>query len=188
MEKTIGIIYAPIEIENPGQLETLGITWKDVVPLKVGKRTVSVYLVPASEEVSRFMVQELQNKYKSELRSRRCMVKGASGKLVSCPARNSCEDCPLQELEDRRPRVCSLDTILQEGWDCESCEASLQEQAEFREMLEQIGEDKPLSLDVLLLKLEGYTETEIAEELGLSVSAVHRAMVRARNIAKQYME
>jgi hypothetical protein len=116
------------------------------------------------------------------------MVKGASGKLVSCPARNSCEDCPLQDLGDRRPRVCSLDAILEDGWDCESCEAGLQEQAEFREMLEQIGEEKPLFLDVMLLKLEGYTEAEIAEELGISASAVHRALTRARNIARRYME
>ena len=82
MEKTIGIVYAPIEIENPGQLETLGITWKDVVPLKVGKRTVSVYLVPASEEVSRYMLRELRNKYQTEFRSTRCRVSGqtAAGK------------------------------------------------------------------------------------------------------------
>ena len=188
MEKTIGIIYAPIEIENPGQLETLGITWKDVFPLKVGKRTVNVYLLPASEEVSRYMLQELHNKYKAELRSRRCMVKGASGKLVSCRACNSCEDCPLQDLGERRPRVCSLDAMFEDGWDCESCDSGLQEKAELGEMFSVIRESDPKIFEVLSLKLAGYTECEISEHLGISAPAVHRAVVKARRIAEEYMD
>jgi DNA-directed RNA polymerase specialized sigma24 family protein len=188
MEKTIGIIYAPIEIENPGQLETLGITWKDVFPLKVGKRTVSVYLVPASEEVSRYMLQELHNKYKTDLRSRRCMVKGASGKLVSCPACNSCEDCPVQDLAGRRPRVCSLDAIVEDGWDSESCDSSLQKKAELGEMFSVIRESDPKIFEILSLKLAGYTEREISESLGISAPAVHRAIVKARRIAEEYMD
>ena len=98
MEKTIGIIYAPIEIENPGQLETLGITWKDVVPIKIGNRTVSVYLVPAPEEVSSFMLRELRNKYNRESRSLRCGVLGTQGKLRFCEESNSCAECRYREL------------------------------------------------------------------------------------------
>ena len=113
MEKTIGIVYAPIEIENPGQLETLGITWKDVVPLKVGKRTVSVYLVPASEEVSRYMLRELRNKYQAEFRSTRCRVPGDRGTKV-CRTRSSCEDCAYYPV--RQPQESSLEMMFEDGF------------------------------------------------------------------------
>ena len=185
MEKTIGIIYAPIEIENPGQLETLGITWKDVVPLKVGKRTVSVYLVPASEEVSRYMLRELRNKYQAEYRSTRCRVPGDRG-LKSCRSRGSCEDCAYFPV--RQPQESSLEMMFEDGWDCESCDSDLQEKAELRELFGVIREADPRLFEVLSLKLAGYSEREISEYLGLSAPAVHRAVVKARQIAEEYMD
>ena len=185
MEKTIGIIYAPIEIENPGQLETLGITWKDVVPIKIGNRTVSVYLVPAPEEVSSFMLRELRNKYQAEYRSTRCRVQGEKG-MKSCRSRGACEDCAYYPV--RQPRECSLDAILEDGWDCESFDSGLQEKAELRELFGAIRESDPRLFEVLSLKLAGYSEREISEHLGISAPAVHRAIVKARRIAEEYMD
>lgn len=189
MEKTIGILYAPIEIESPSQLETLGITWQDVVPLRVGRRTVRVYLAPAPEEVSRYMLRELRRKYSKEGRATRCGVPGAGGRLRYCPDSNSCDDCSRPESGlGRMPRLGSLDAMVEEGWDCASPEAGPQEKAELRDLLERIGRVNPVCLRALRLKADGLTEAEIGEELGLSAQAVHRALVRARQLAGEYME
>jgi transposase-like protein len=189
MEKTIGIIYAPIEIENPGQLESLGITWKDVVPLKVANRIIDVYLVPAPEEVSRYMLKELRNKYHQEERVKRCKVQGAGRKLVNCIDSISCMDCPHNKNGvEKTLQLVSLDAILESGWDCESCDSDLQEQLEFGEMLDRIGEASPLCRTVLTQYIAGYTLDEIAAHLGIPRTNVFRVLSKAREIARRYRD
>ena len=189
MEKTIGIIYAPIEIENPGQLESLGITWKDVVPLKVANRIIDVYLVPAPEEVSRYMLKELRNKYHQEERVKRCKVQGAGRKLVNCIDSISCMDCPHNKNGvEKTLQLVSLDAILESGWDCESRDSGLQEQLEFGEMLDRIGEVSPLCRTVLTDYIAGYTLDEIAAHLGIPRTNVFRVLSKAREIARRYRD
>ena len=78
--------------------------------------------------------------------------------------------------------------MFEDGWDCESGESDLQEKAELRELFGVIREADPRLFEVLSLKLAGYSEREISELLGLSAPAVHRAVVKARQIAEEYMD
>ena len=186
MEKTIGIIYAPIEIENPGQLETLGITWKDVVPIKIGNKIVKVYLVPASEEVCSYMLRQLRNKYQQEHRVSRCRVPSERGGTKGCRSSDPCLECPY--YPERQSVETSLDELLEEGDPFEAPGQDPQEKAELREMLEKVGEENQLSLRVLQLYLRGYTIHEISDILDLPATTVHRHLRRARRVASEYRD
>ena len=185
MEKPIGIIYAPIEIENPGQLETLGITWQDVVPIRIGKRVVKVYLAPAPEEVSRYMLRELRKKYQREYRNNRCRIPSGRGELKLCRSAEPCAGCP--HYQERQMAEVSLDEFLEDGGDFEAAGEDPQEKMELKDLFSSIREEDPLACEVLSLKLAGYTEVEISGLLGLTPAAVHRAIERARRIAGKYM-
>lgn len=189
MEKTIGIVYAPIEIENPGQLETLGITWKDVVPFSVGKKVIQVYLAPAPQEVCEYMLRELRKKYKQESRAGRCLVPGERKDYARCKDSHSCSACPYdRERNTERAAFVSLDELLEEGFDQADNGRSVDDIVELHELLDHLHSINPDYYRILKLRAEGYTNREVAEILGLEYYSVGHALARIRRIVRAFRE
>ena len=167
----IGKTLAPVEIEDQSQLESLGITWKNVISYTVGRRVVRIWPCPAPEEVCREMLLSLREEYGKEDREDRCMIHGAYGMLRVCPEKYSCDSCPFSAAE-RVPRVVSLDAMQEEGLEPAATQDKPEVSARARMVMEAIRKLPEVNRRVMELHIAGYTDREIGEKLGLSRKAV----------------
>lgn len=189
MSQNEEIIYAPIEIESADQLHALGAIWNDCRTWKIGQKSVVVYLVPASQEVRDFLVQELRAKYLTQMHENRCKVRGKNEKLISCPLTNSCQKCPYgYQPEDRQGNRISLDQMQEDGYEpgtgdttAERGEAS----ALMDQILKRLQEKNPSYLSAIRMLAEGYSVSEIARVHYRSTQTIYHWLDDIHRIAKK---
>ncbi|MBR4394467.1 MAG: hypothetical protein IKT07_10685 [Oscillospiraceae bacterium] len=185
----IGKKWAPMELEGENPEEMLEGQEGRYATIRVGWKNVKVFLVPAPQEVCEDMMQALNRKYSKDYRKTRCMVPGIQNDYVRCPECNKCEACPYgTERESFDPRFVSYDDYIEENLNTADPAAAMDCAAELADILRVMEAENPISVKVLNLHLSGYSEREIAEMLRVSPSAVHRALVRAHNIARRYRD
>lgn len=185
------IFAAPIEIEHPGQLETLGISWDQCRTWHIGPEKVTVRLTPADEETYKFLLGELRAKHRDAYRENRCKVPGKRPKtLIRCPENYRCADCPYPEYRDRcKPNTLSWDAMVDSGYEGEDgthMEEKVQAKMEYEDIEKEMDKKNPCFSKALKLKvLGGYTVKEIAMELGTSERNVYYYIDMAKTIGKK---
>ena len=180
------IYFAPIEIESPDQLESLNITWKDCRTWRIGNRPITVYLVPANKETSDYLTAQISKKYKAESRATRCMIRGRRKALIRCPDEYSCSSCPFgRERGDQLAAIISLESLAEGGIDFADTGISMEDELEnaerYNEIIQVLRSVDPKLVELLRMRLEGFSVAEIARTTGRSETAIRKAL---KKIAK----
>ena len=184
--KLIGTVYAPIEYDGPDMLALFGISKIDLVPYFVGTKKILIYPCPADEVFSRIKLQELREKYTKRSRDDRCLVPGKSGRLIVCPEKNRCEECPFKD--SKIPRVISMDAFQEAGGDLEARGTDMLGDLLTNEFLEYVQQVKPECYPVLDMKLEGFSVAEISRELELPYHVIRYRLDQVRVLATEFFK
>ena len=183
------VFAAPIEIENEGQLEALGITKAQCCTWYVGEIGITVHLTPADEETYEYLLKSLRAKYLKEHRERRCQIPGKKKTLIMCPECNKCDACPFPEYCDRwTASPLSLDIMIENGNEIPCTEEGF-EQVEQRDEVQAICEairaENPKYLRAIVLKeIVGMSVQEIAERMNETARNVYYYIERAKEIGR----
>lgn len=183
------IIYAPIKIESADQLHALGATWDDCRTWRIGVTPVKVYLVPADQAPSDFLISELERKYAKRFRSVRCLVPGKIKEWIRCPECNKCNACSYgRSADDHEGTTVSLELLLESGYES-ATEDITAERSEnellLEEILNKLRSLNPVYVDIIHLKAAGYKTTEIASKLGISQPTVSRMVRKTQKLTEE---
>ena len=133
-------------------------------PLRDADHPYRVTLVPITEEQYKVLMPEIYNHRTREQYHERCFVPRR--------ARWTCDgQCDLCRYHENDGRFTSADLLSEQGFDWQDS-AILPEDAVINAMvypqvLERLKQLLPEALDIGRLRMEGYTETEAAEILGI---------------------
>ena len=187
----ITVHFAPIEIEDHSQFETLHITQDQCRTWHIGSEKVLVHLTPTTEETYRFLLNELRSKHRKGYRSVRCMIPGRQKPLIRCPDTNKCSDCPYgRKPEDRDPNESSWYEFTENGMEPQqadnSCDRAFTHLV-YAELLEWMEREDPAIAEVFHLKEhDGLPVADIAEQLGVTPRRVYYLLRKAEAIRAKY--
>ena len=134
-------------------------------PLRDADHPDRVTLVPITKEQYQVLMPEIYNHRTREQYHERCFVP----RRATWTCDGQCDLCRYHENDGR---FISLDLLSERGFDLRDS-AILPEDAAVNDMvypqvLERLKQLLPEALDIGRLRMEGYTETEAAEILGIS--------------------
>lgn len=184
------VYAAPILIEHTDQLQSLGITWKQVRTWRIGAEEIKVHLTPAPKEVYDMLLKDLRKQHRNGYRSVRCMIEGKSGRLIHCPDSNSCRNCPFgKKPEDRDANVISWDQCIEEGYEpsaSDSTESRIADLCEYEQIRARLYEADPALVTMVEMKADGYSVKQISEYLHKPLITIYKSFERIARIGNQY--
>lgn len=194
IEKSGGTVYyLPVEIQNPDQLDTLGINRNQCRTWRYGSELKIIHLTPCREEVFRLLARDSWLQQTRDYRNNRCIVPGKQKRLIRCPEKNKCEACPFGiPFWNRQPNLVSLDELM--DVDREPCyEESVDQLVDTKMELQEIkammdGKDKRLFEIFVLMNLLGYKKCAIAKILHTSPKRVKQLIEDMNEIIRQFRD
>ena len=194
IEKNGGTVYyLPVEIQNPGQLDTLGINQNQCRTWRCGSELKIIHLTPCSEDVFRQLARDSWQQQTRDYRNSRCMVPGKQKGLIRCPEKNKCDSCPFGiPYWKRQPLIVSLDELVDADREpCyeESADQLVCQKLELQELKAMMDEkDKRLFEVFVLMNLLGYKKCAIAKILHTSPKRVKQLLEKMDEIIRQFRE
>ncbi|MGE9841956.1 hypothetical protein ACQQ91_08475 [Selenomonas bovis] len=158
-----------------------------------GKKKRWARLVPCSEAQARAFMHFVWNEQQAEMRRKRCMVRGKSGKLIRCPESEKCEHCPFfldGKKEIYEPASVEY-LVVNEATDAALLAASAEEQTVSRLLTDEIwaavAELGDAYVAVLGLRAQGKKQSEIARELHIPPRTVSDMMMKMRTVVSEIL-
>ena len=163
-------------------IRDFGLDSSKVVKRLIGNRWRDCIMVPASENVYRAYINGLDTERKQEDRSGRCMVIGKRGKLIRCPESNSCKGCPraLQVTREENKAV-SIDTVEDKA-NLSGMEDKVIDQILLEQLIDKASELSPKHGEILRLMLDGMSQQDIGDEVGLKQRTVSNRIKDIRKL------
>ena len=194
IEKNGGTVYyLPVEIQNPSQLDTLGINRNQCRTWRCGSELKIIHLTPCSEEVFRLLARDTWQQQTRDYRNSRCMVPGKQKGLIRCPEKNKCDACPFGiTFWNRQPFIVSLDELVEadrELCSMESADQLVCQRLELQEIKAMMDiKDKRLYKVFVLMNLLDYKKCAVAKILHTSPKRVKQLMEEMNEIIRQFRE
>ena len=187
------VYYLPVEIQNPGQLDTLGINRNQCRTWRCGSELKIIHLTPCSEEVFRLLARDTWQQQTRDYRNSRCMVPGKQKGLIRCPEKNKCDACPFGiTFWNRQPFIVSLDELVEadrELCSMESADQLVCQRLELQEIKAMMDiKDKRLYKVFVLMNLLDYKKCAVAKILHTSPKRVKQLMEEMNEIIRQFRE
>ena len=185
------VYYLPVEIQNPDQLDTLGINRNQCRTWRCGSELKIIHLTPCSEEVFRLLARDTWQQQTRDYRNSRCMVPGKQKGLIRCPEKNKCDACPFGiTFWNRQPFLVSLDELVEadrEPFYDESADQLVRQKLVLQEIKAMMDEkDKRLFEVFVLMNLLGYKKCAIAKILHTSPKRVKQLIEEMNEIIRQF--
>lgn len=174
----VGLIYTPIEKEVASDL---GIVSSLLCKRHIAGQVVRVYYTVAERETAELLNKDLEAQMRKEARMDQCIL--GNGTRCQKP-RKACENCPHYLKEGRTGLPVELDISKEIYVDTpsKSLYAQVTANMDYEDFVATLNErDQKL----LQLYQADRTQKQIAQALGISQPAVHKALIR---IAKKYQE
>ena len=194
IEKKGGTVYyLPVEVQNPDQLDTLGINRNQCRTWRCGSELKIIHLTPCSEDVFRLLARDSWQQQTRDYRNNRCMVPGKQKGLIRCPEKNKCDACPFgNSFWNRQPFLVSLDELMdvdREPCYEESVDQLVCQRIELQEIKAMMDKkDKSLFKVFVLMNLLGYKKCAIAKILHTSPKRVKQLLEEMNEIIKLFRE
>ena len=165
-------------------IHDFGLDSSKVVKRLIGNRWRDCIMVPASENVYRAYINGVDTERKREDRSGRCMVIGRHGKLIRCPESNRCKGCQraLQVTREENKAV-SID-IVEDKANFSGMEDRVIDQILLEQLIDKASELSPQHGEIFRLMLEGLSQEDIGEEVGLKQRTVSNRIKDIRKLLK----
>ncbi|MBO6291003.1 MAG: sigma-70 family RNA polymerase sigma factor [Selenomonas sp.] len=163
-------------------IRDFGLDSTKVAKRLIGNRWRYCIMVPASEKVYRAYVNAVDTARKQDDRSGRCMVMGKRGKLIRCPESNSCKGCPqalLVTREENKP--VSIDTV-ENQINFSGMEDSIIDKILLEQLIDRVSELSPQHSEIFRLLLDGMSQQDIGEEVGLKQRTVSNRIKDIRKL------
>lgn len=191
MEKSIGCndfkkVYSyPYEIEDEQTRRTLHIEPKDIIPFKVGRKTVMVcmFYTTDKEECKRF-TREFWKWLAIKDNESRCLIPDGKGGFIRC--HKNCSECP--QLRSGRPE--SVDYEEEEnGYEVVDHSSSFDERLAlkitFEFLLDKLRTENPQYASLIEMMYKDCSQEEIAISTNKSPGTIGEQATRALNLAKE---
>ena len=158
-----------------------------------GKKKRWARLIPCSEAQARAFMHFVWNEQQAEIRRKRCMVRGKSGKLIRCPEERKCEHCPffLDGTKEMYEPASVEYLVVNEATDAALLAASAEEQTVSRLLTDEIraavAELGDAYVAVLKLREQGKKQSEIARELHIPARTVSDMMAKMKTVVSEIL-
>jgi len=187
-----GNFYIPI-FEDDGVLSMAEIEGYPRRKVFDGKKKRWARLIPYSEAQARAFMHFVWNEQQAEIRRKRCMVRGKSGKLIRCPEERKCEHCPffLDGTKEMYEPASVEYLVVNEATDAALLAASAEEQTVSRLLTDEIraavAELGDAYVAVLKLREQGKKQSEIARELHIPARTVSDMMAKMKTVVSEIL-
>ena len=187
-----GNFYIPM-FEDEGVLSMAEVERYPRCKVFDGKRKRWARLVPCSEAQARPFMHFVWNEQQAEMRKKRCMVRGKSGKLIRCPEERKCEHCPffLDGTKEMYEPASVEYLVVNEATDAALLAASAEEQTVSRLLVDEIWAAVAALGDayvsVLRLRAQGKKQSEIARELHIPARTVSDMMTKMKTVVLEIL-
>lgn len=187
-----GNFYIPM-FEDEGVLSMAEVERYPRCKVFDGKRKRWARLVPCSEAQARAFMHFVWNEQQAEMRKKRCMVRGKSGKLIRCPEERKCEHCPffLDGTKEMYEPASVEYLVVNEATDAALLAASAEEQTVSRLLVDEIwaavAELGDAYVAVLGLRAQGKKQSEVARELHIPARTVSDMMMKLRTVVSEIL-
>ena len=187
-----GNFYIPI-FEDDGVLSMAEIEGYPRRKVFDGKKKRWARLIPCSEAQARAFMHFVWNGQQAEIRRKRCMVRGKSGKLIRCPEERKCEHCPffLDGTKEMYEPASVEYLVVNEATDAALLAASAEEQTVSRLLVDEIWAAVAALGDayvaVLKLREQGKKQSEIARELHIPARTVSDMMAKMKTVVSEIL-
>ena len=187
-----GNFYIPM-FEDAGVLSMAEVERYPRCKVFDGKRKRWARLVPCSEAQARAFMHFVWNEQQAEMRKKRCMVRGKSGKLIRCPEERKCEHCPffLDGTKEMYEPASVEYLVVNEATDAALLAASAEEQTVSRLLVDEIWAAVAALGDayvsVLRLRAQGKKQSEIARELHIPARTVSDMMTKMKTVVLEIL-
>ena len=187
-----GNFYIPI-FEDDGVLSMAEIEGYPRRKVFDGKKKRWARLIPCSEAQARAFMHFVWNEQQAEIRRKRCMVRGKSGKLIRCPEERKCEHCPffLDGTKEMYELASVEYLVVNEATDAALLAASAEEQTVSRLLTDEIraavAELGDAYVAVLKLREQGKKQSEIARELHIPARTVSDMMAKMKTVVSEIL-
>lgn len=158
-----------------------------------GKRKRWARLIPCSEAQARAYMHFVWNEKQAELRKKRCMVRGKSGKLIRCSESEKCEHCKffLDGTKEAYEPASVEYFVVNEASDAELLAASAEDQTVSRLLTDEIwaavAELGDAYVAALKLRAQGKKQSEIARELHIPARTVSDMMAKMKRVVSEIL-
>ena len=186
MTNNVNQKFIPVEMTREQYLSLAGAEKYEFKGIKIGVRSTTGILVPASEEQYRNYMHSLWNEEKSVERQRRCMIiSPKTGKLIKC--KGCCEKC--NRMKDGQ--TLSLDMFYDETEyeipDDNQSLRNIETQFLFEQLLDILENQAPELAQIFEEMYNGVAQREIERKLGIAHGTMTDMVKRMRDILQQHV-
>ncbi len=184
-------------VEEHGMIA--GVKESQIRKWRIGNRLVDVVLVPGTKAQYNAMMSSYSAEFKAEDRDKRCEVSNGKGKLIRCPERKKCSQCPYANSLDKK----NFGTLT---FSCLAAENEDYEETDFEavapltygaadiylsmlnELISRVQEIDPNYGKILQLLSDGFSHREIADEIGMGKSTVTDKVAKIKVIVMDLLD
>ena len=147
-----------------------------------------VIMVDVSETVYKDYMRSVWTEQKRLQREKLCPISGKRNKLIRCPGGRKCQGCKyFSDISSSTGSVISYSSLEEDGIEPEA-KGSLKNDIIYEVLLEELigmlNDINPVYGKIFRLLYDGYTQREIAEELGTSSHTISEHVKKIREALK----